>query len=120
MALGINRRYLFRSKLSGANLLALGLRFCCFFLEPVQPVGEGIGHFLGIASRCFSPRRRIQIAYGQLDQPVPVSYSTPGMKKVLIPGDPENGNWNYSKEGRAFPLLDPVVKGFDGVGRRLG
>jgi L-2-hydroxycarboxylate dehydrogenase (NAD+) len=67
---------IFSAVLSGANYGPWVPPFVAFFRTGSKSCGRrDWSLFWGNASRRFSPSRRIQIAYGQLDHSIPISYS---------------------------------------------
>jgi len=131
MALDQFRRYSFQQFNFPRNsqLLALwGLPAFCLLFWTRDPNPCGRRNWITFSGQCrvdaFRPAARIQIAYGTIGDFKPVRSGTPktpgNEKKVLIPGDPENGNWKLF-EGRegAFHYWIQWWGILTGVGRTL-
>ena len=111
---------IFSAVFSGANYGPWVPPFVSFLDPPADPVGQGIGHFLGAMridafrsadefkqhiDRWITTFRQAQVAEGH--------------ERVLIPGDPERATEARRRE-EGIPLLDAVVADLTELGERLG
>ena len=111
---------IFSAVFSGANYGPWVPPFVSFLDPPADPVGEGIGHFLGAMridafrtvdefkqhmDRWITTFRQAQVAEGQ--------------QRVLIPGDPERET-EVKRQKEGIPLLAPVVADLIALGEQLG
>ena len=95
--------------LSGANYGPWVPPFVAFLDPPKDPVGDGIGHFLG-AMRIdgFRPKEDFKSHMDNWLKRFRGANTVMGQEKVLVPGDPERDvTATRLKEG--VPLLDPVI-----------
>jgi LDH2 family malate/lactate/ureidoglycolate dehydrogenase len=109
---------IFSAVLSGANYGPWAPPFVSFLPLAPDPVGEGLGHFLGaMRIDAFRPAEEFKIHMdkwiSRFRQATPVAG-----EQVLIPGDPER---EMEKERRSagIPLLDPVVKDLQEVANKF-
>jgi L-2-hydroxycarboxylate dehydrogenase (NAD+) len=105
--------------LSGANYGPWVPPFVSFLPLPENPVGDGIGHFLG-AMRVdgFRPADEFKAHMDNWIKTFRNSKAKPG-EKVLIPGDPERETSEIRlKEG--IYLLDPVIKDLEDLAKKFG
>lgn len=110
---------IFSAVLSGANYGPWVPPFVSFLPLPQNPVGEGIGHFLG-AMRIdgFRPADEFKAHMDNWIRTFRNSKALPG-QKVMIPGDPER----YTSEIRlkeGIHLLDPVIQDLEAIGLKFG
>lgn len=101
---------IFSAVFSGANYGPWVPPFVSFLPLAKDPVGEGIGHFLGaMRVDAFRPADEFKKHMDQWIERFRSAKTVEGEEKVLIPGDPEREMENIRiKEG--IPLLEPVVK----------
>ncbi|GAA0523133.1 Ldh family oxidoreductase [Chitinophaga japonensis] len=100
---------IFSAVLSGANYGPWAPPFVSFLPLPPDPVGEGLGHFLGaMRVDAFRPAAEFKTHMdqwiGRFRSAEPVSG-----EQVLIPGDPERVMEQERRE-QGIPLLEPVLK----------
>ena len=109
---------IFSAVLSGANYGPWVPPFVSFLPLPENPVGEGIGHFLG-AMRVdgFRPADEFKAHMDNWIRTFRNSKAKPG-EHVLIPGDPERIMSEHRlKEG--IYLLDPVIKDLEDLAKKF-
>src|SRR5690606_5035948 len=81
---------IFSAVLSGANYGPGVPPFVAFLAPPPDPVGEGIGHFLGaMRVDAFRPVDEFKKNMAKWTRRLRSSTAVNGQKRVLIPGDPE-------------------------------
>jgi L-2-hydroxycarboxylate dehydrogenase (NAD+) len=110
---------IFSAVLSGANYGPWVPPFVSFLPLPENPVGEGIGHFLG-AMRVdgFRPADEFKAHMDNWIKTFRNSKAKPG-ETVMIPGDPER----ITSEKRLIEgihLLDPVIKDLEELATKFG
>jgi LDH2 family malate/lactate/ureidoglycolate dehydrogenase len=99
---------IFSAVLSGANYGPWVPPFVAFLEPPSDPVGEGIGHFLGaMRVDAFRPSSEFKQHMDQWIRRFSESEPVHGHKRVMIPGDPER---EMEEERKQFgiPLLQAV------------
>ncbi len=101
---------IFSAVLSGANYGPWVPPFVSFLSPSENPVGEGLGHFLGaMRVDAFRPKEEYFQHIDNWIRTFRNAETVNGQEKVLIPGDPEREfEAIRSKEG--IPLLKPVVE----------
>lgn len=106
--------------LSGANYGPWVPPFVSFLEPPNDPVGEGIGHFLG-AMRVdgFRPAEDFKSHLDNWITRFKSAKTVDPTKKVIIPGEPE---YNFEQERRAngIPIIDVVVNDLNDLAVKLG
>ncbi|QDH77656.1 Ldh family oxidoreductase [Echinicola soli] len=111
---------IFSAVLSGANYGPWVPPFVAFLEPDPNPVGEGIGHFFGaMRVDAFRPADEFK---GHMDNWIKrfrAAETTPGHKKVLIPGDPERA-LEIERMENGIPLLEPVQEDLKALGEKLG
>ena len=81
---------IFSSVLSGANYGPWVPPFVSFLDPPSDPVGKGIGHFLGaMRVDAFRPAAEFKFHMDQWISRFRVAKTVEGEEKIVIPGDPE-------------------------------
>ena len=101
---------IFSAVFSGANYGPWVPPFVSFLEPPQDPVGKGIGHFLGaIRIDAFRPAKEFKVHMDQWIQRFRNSRTINKQQQVLIPGDPER-ELKAIREKEGIPLLDPVIK----------
>lgn len=109
---------IFSAVLSGANYGPWVPPFVSFLPLPTDPVGEGIGHFLG-AMRVdgFRPVAEFKAHMDNWIRTFRNSTPKPG-ETVMIPGDPERLISEIRlKEG--IHLLDPVIQDLESIAQKF-
>ncbi|WP_343688559.1 Ldh family oxidoreductase [Chitinophaga sp.] len=109
---------IFSAVLSGANYGPWAPPFVSFLPLAPDPVGEGLGHFLGaMRVDAFRPADEFK---EHMDKWITrFRNATPiAGEQVLIPGDPEREMESHRRQG-GIPLLDPVVKDLREVGEKF-
>lgn len=106
--------------LSGANYGPWVPPFVAFLDPPADPVGEGIGHFLG-AMRVdgFRPVEDFKAHIDNWIHTFKNAKTVDATKTVVIPGEPE---YAFTQERRisGIPLVDPVVEDLNKLAEALG
>lgn len=111
---------IFSAVLSGANYGPWVPPFVSFLAPPADPVGEGIGHFLGaMRVDAFRPAKEFKTHMDNWITTFRQAQTVPGQEKVLIPGDPER-EMETERMIEGIPLLEPVEKDLRELGERLG
>jgi len=110
---------IFSAVLSGANYGPWVPPFVAFLEPPTDPVGEGIGHFLG-AMRVdgFRPAQDFKDHLDNWIERFKSAKTVDPDKKVIIPGEPE---FAYEQERRisGIPLIDVVVNDLNELAKKL-
>jgi L-2-hydroxycarboxylate dehydrogenase (NAD+) len=111
---------IFSAVLSGANYGPWAPPFVSFLPLRDDPVGEGLGHFLG-AMRIdgFRPAQEFKEHMDNWIDTFRNSETTAENDKVLIPGDPER-LCTQERLANGIPLLEDVVNDLTGIGEKLG
>ncbi len=110
---------IFSAVFSGANYGPWVPPFVSFLPLVDDPVGKGIGHFLGaMRIDAFRPADEFKQHMDQWISRFRSAESVEGQEKVLIPGDPEREAEDLRmKDG--IPLLEPVVKDLKELAKRF-
>lgn len=105
--------------LSGANYGPWVPPFVAFLDPPTDPVGEGIGHFLG-AMRVdgFRPAEDFKLHLDNWIERFKSSGTIDPEKKVIIPGEPEYAA-EIDRKKNGIPLVDAVVKDLNILAEKL-
>jgi LDH2 family malate/lactate/ureidoglycolate dehydrogenase len=106
--------------LSGANYGPWVPPFVAFLDPPDDPVGEGIGHFLG-AMRIdgFRPVDEFKSHMDNWINRFKSSATVDPDQKVIIPGEPET-EAEADRKVNGIPLVDAVVKDLNELAERFG
>lgn len=109
---------IFSAVLSGANYGPWAPPFVSFLPLAPDPVGEGLGHFLGaMRVDAFRPADEFKLNMdtwiGRFRAAEPVAG-----KKVLIPGDPER-EMHRERLENGIPVITPVVKDMQEVAAKF-
>ncbi|MGB3852040.1 MAG: Ldh family oxidoreductase [Tunicatimonas sp.] len=111
---------IFSAVFSGANYGPWVPPFVSFLDPPSDPVGQGIGHFLGaIRVDAFRPAAEFKQHMDRWITTFRQARTTQGHERVLIPGDPERATEAKRRE-EGIPLLKPVVDDLLQLGKKLG
>ena len=110
---------IFSAVLSGANFGPWAPPFVSFLPMPENPVGEGLGHFLG-AMRIdgFRPAVEFKENMDVWIERFRAAKTTSESPKVLIPGDPERET-EIERRVSGIPINDKVVIDLQEVGKRF-
>ena len=110
---------IFSAVLSGANFGPWAPPFVSFLPMPENPVGEGLGHFMG-AMRIdgFRPAEEFKENMDVWIERFRSAKTTSEAPKVLIPGDPER-EMESERRVTGIPLNDKVVIDLKEVGQRF-
>jgi L-2-hydroxycarboxylate dehydrogenase (NAD+) len=106
--------------LSGANYGPWVPPFVAFLQPPADPVGKGIGHFLGaMRVDAFRPaeefKQHMDTWISRFRAATPVA----GQEKVLIHGDPER-EMHAMRLTAGIPLNNKVVEDLQALGQKMG
>jgi len=110
---------IFSAVFSGANYGPWAPPFVSFLPLSDNPVGEGLGHFVGaMRIDAFRPAGEFK---SHMDNWISRFRETEAVegKKVLIPGDPER-EMETKRNNDGIPLNDKVVADLKEVGKKLG
>jgi len=111
---------IFSAVLSGANYGPWVPPFVSFLPLSENPVGEGIGHFLGaMRIDAFRPADEFKQHMDNWITTFRQANVKKGEKKVLIPGDPER-EMTEERLQQGIPLLPPVVRDLQELGQKFG
>jgi L-2-hydroxycarboxylate dehydrogenase (NAD+) len=111
---------IFSAVLSGANYGPWVPPFVSFLSPPADPVGQGIGHFLGaMRIDAFRPAAEFKSHMDNWINRFREAKTIEGQEKLIIPGDPEREISQIRiKEG--IPLNHKVVEDLKELSARLG
>lgn len=110
---------IFSAVLSGANYGPWAPPFVSFLPLREDPVGEGLGHFLGaMRVDAFRPADDFKNHMDNWIETFRNSKTTDESDKVLIPGDPER-EMTSERMTNGIPLLDAVIEDLTAVGEEL-
>jgi L-2-hydroxycarboxylate dehydrogenase (NAD+) len=111
---------IFSAVLSGANYGPWVPPFVAFLSPPADPVGEGIGHFLGaMRVDAFRPTDEFKSHMDNWISRFRGAKTIEGQDRVLIPGDPEREMHKIRlKEG--IPLNEKVVDDLQKLATKFG
>jgi LDH2 family malate/lactate/ureidoglycolate dehydrogenase len=106
--------------LSGANYGPWVPPFVAFLEPSANPVGEGIGHFLG-AMRVdgFRPAQDFKDHLDNWIERFKSAKTIDPDKKVIIPGEPEYA-FEIERKKNGIPLIDAVVNDLNELATKLG
>ena len=110
---------IFSGVLSGANYGPWAPPFVSFLPLREDPVGEGLGHFLGaMRIDAFRPAEEFKSHMDKWIETFRAAETTEENDKVLIPGDPER-EMSEERKANGIPLLEPVVEDLKQTGLTL-
>lgn len=111
---------IFSAVLSGANYGPWVPPFVSFLAPPADPVGEGIGHFVGaMRVDAFRPAEEFK---GHMDNWIERFRSArpiDGQPRVLIPGDPER-EISLIRVKNGIPVVGKVVEDLETLAAKFG
>ncbi|MHC2990509.1 malate dehydrogenase [Pontibacter sp. HJ8] len=111
---------IFSAVLSGANYGPWVPPFVSFLSPPDDPVGKGLGHFLGaMRIDAFRPADEFKQHMDNWIETFRNARVKRGEKAVLIPGDPER-IMTAIRLKKGIPLLPPVEKDLEELGKKFG
>ena len=111
---------IFSAVLSGANYGPWVPPFVSFLEPPANPVGNGIGHFLGaIRVDAFRPASEFKEHMDNWIKTFRNAETTPGHERVLIPGDPER-ELTAERKKNGIPLHEQVVQDLMELAQKFG
>lgn len=111
---------IFSAVLSGANYGPWVPPFVAFLEPPDNPVGNGIGHFLGaIRIDAFRPASEFKAHMDNWIQTFRNAKPVSGYEQVLIPGDPER-ELTIERQKNGIPLHEQVVNDLHELGAKFG
>ena len=111
---------IFSAVLSGANYGPWVPPFVSFLPLPANPVGEGIGHFLGaMRIDAFRPADEFKSHMDNWIATFRQAQTKADQEAVLIPGDPER-IISEKRMAEGIPLLEPVIKDLENLGQKFG
>ncbi len=111
---------IFSAVFSGANYGPWVPPFVSFLPLPEDPVGQGIGHFLGaMRIDAFRPAAEFKQHMDTWISRFRAAETTADQPRVYVPGDPER---EISKQRlqEGIPVLEPVVDDLMSVGKKFG
>jgi LDH2 family malate/lactate/ureidoglycolate dehydrogenase len=111
---------IFSAVLSGANYGPWVPPFVSFLEPPENPVGKGIGHFLGaIRIDAFRPADEFKKHMDNWIETFRHAETTAGNERILIPGDPER-ELTVERKKNGIPLHEQVVNDLTELGNKFG
>jgi L-2-hydroxycarboxylate dehydrogenase (NAD+) len=111
---------IFSAVLSGANYGPWVPPFVSFLSPPADPVGEGIGHFLGaMRIDAFRPASEFKSHMDNWIKRFREAKTVEGQEKLIIPGDPER-EISQLRIKQGIPLNIKVVDDLKDLSTRLG
>lgn len=111
---------IFSAVLSGANYGPWVPPFVSFLEPPANPVGKGIGHFLGaIRVDAFRPASEFKKEMDHWIDTFRNAEPAEGQAKVLIPGDPER-ELTKQRFQNGIPIHEQVVEDLNQLGEKFG
>ena len=111
---------IFSAVLSGANYGPWVPPFVAFLEPPANPVGNGIGHFLGaIRIDAFRPASEFKAHMDNWIHTFRNAEPIIGQERVLIPGDPER-ELTIERKKNGILLQEQVVKDLQNLAEKFG
>jgi LDH2 family malate/lactate/ureidoglycolate dehydrogenase len=106
--------------LSGANFGPWAPPFVSFLPMPEDPVGDGLGHFVGTwRIDAFRPKEQFKKNMDIWIERFRKAKTTDNQERVLIPGDPER-EFELDRREKGIPILDKVIQDLTELGDRMG
>lgn len=110
---------IFSGVLSGANYGPWVPPFVSFLPMPENPVGEGIGHFVGAMQiDAFRPAEEFKQHMDNWIKRFRKSKTARGFEKVLIPGDPERIS-EEKRKNEGIPIAGQVYKDLSEIAEKF-
>ncbi len=110
---------IFSGVFSGANFGPWVPPFVSFLPMPTNPVGEGIGHFMGVMRiDGFRPAHEFKLDMDTWIERFRNAERIKGMPKVVIPGDPER-LFEAERLANGIPINEKVVVDLQEVGKKF-
>ncbi|MBK6267245.1 Ldh family oxidoreductase [Marivirga sp. S37H4] len=110
---------IFSAVLSGANYGPWAPPFVSFLPLREDPVGEGLGHFLGaMRIDAFRPANDFKAHMDNWIETFRKSAVTEENDRVIIPGDPER-EISEQRIAKGIPLMDSVIEDLSQIGNRF-
>ncbi len=111
---------IFSAVFSGANYGPWAPPFVSFLPLPPDPVGLGLGHFLGaMRIDAFRPADEFKANMDKWINRFRATKPAEGYEKVLIPGDPER-EMETERLENGIPLVESVVADLRALAERMG
>jgi len=111
---------IFSAVFSGANYGPWAPPFVSFLPLPENPVGEGLGHFVGaMRIDAFRPKNEFKSHMDTWISRFRSAGTVSGQDKVLVPGDPER-EMEMERGKNGIPVLDPVVRDIKTLSEKFG
>jgi L-2-hydroxycarboxylate dehydrogenase (NAD+) len=111
---------IFSGVLSGANYGPWVPPFVNFLEPPKNPVGKGVGHFLGaIRVDAFRPALEFKQEMDRWIETFRAAEPAAGQEKVLIPGDPER-ELSLERQKNGIPIHEQVAHDLAELARKFG
>ncbi len=111
---------IFSAVFSGANYGPWAPPFVSFLPLPPDPVGLGLGHFLGaMRIDAFRPAHEFKANMDRWISRFRATKPAQGYEKVLIPGDPERA-MEIERLENGIPLVASVVADLRALAERMG
>jgi len=106
--------------LSGANFGPWAPPFVSFLPMPEDPVGDGLGHFVGTwRIDAFRPKEEFKKNMDIWIERFRNAKTTDNQERVFIPGDPER-EFELDRREKGIPILDKVIQDLTELGDRMG
>jgi LDH2 family malate/lactate/ureidoglycolate dehydrogenase len=110
---------IFSAVLSGANYGPWVPPFVSFLAPPTDPVGKGIGHFLGaMRIDAFRPAHEFKTHMDTWIKRFRAAKTVEGREHVLIPGDPER-IMEADRKKNGIPVNQKVVEDLKSLAEKL-
>ncbi|MEP2668249.1 MAG: Ldh family oxidoreductase [Cyclobacteriaceae bacterium] len=110
---------IFSGVLSGANYGPWVPPFVSFLAPPSDPVGEGIGHFVGaMRVDAFRPKEDFFKHMDNWINRFRKAQTVDGQEKVIIPGDPEREQESIRRKA-GIPLNEKVIEDLKEIAEKL-
>jgi L-2-hydroxycarboxylate dehydrogenase (NAD+) len=111
---------IFSAVLSGANYGPWVPPFGAHLPIPEESVGERLGHFFGaFRIDSFRPSEEFKTHMDKWIHRFRNATTVEGHDRVMIPGDPEREIMD-NRKAEGIPLMDPVIKDLQDLGKKLG